>query len=74
MQDAHGTLGKEQYSVPISNRFAVLSDRTGPSYGNFSTRTSRDNTSRYPAKETLNFLSPHQGLIKKGISDRIRDL
>ena len=72
MQDVHVASGKKQYSVPISNRFAVLSDYTGPSHGNFPTRTSRDNTLKYPARKTSNFksstrlqkeLGPHQGLL-----------
>jgi hypothetical protein len=57
MQDVHVASGNKQYSVPISSRFAVLSDYTGPPHGNFPTRTSRDNTLKYPARKTSNFKS-----------------
>jgi hypothetical protein len=79
VQDVHGALGRKQYSVPISNRFAVLFDRTSPSYGNFSTRTSQDKALSYPARKTLNLKSSSRSQKRKeswtpsGICDSIEN-
>ena len=39
MLDSHKVLQKEQYSVPISNRYTVLSGNSGFKHGNLSTMT-----------------------------------
>jgi hypothetical protein len=65
MQDMHGASGMKQYSVPLTNRFAVLTDRSGPSYGNFSTRISRDNALKHPARKTSNVNSSSSHKIKE---------
>ena len=65
MLGAHGASRENQYSVPISNRFAVLSDCSGPSYGNISSRTSRGNSLRYPARKPSNFKSSSRSHKRK---------